>query len=215
MKQKNKKAYDLELIDTPMTNNSGLVTLLNEEVIVSSRTYIINIDDDVKEPYQYRIISETLAGMTENDIAYWNINTHGGDLYTTVMLIDDIAECAGQNLGKVVHGSSAGSILGCVLDDCVVVPFGEMFLHEVQSHHFGGTSNQEKQLSFLRKQQDKIYKYVYKDFLTDGEIERLCKGEEFYLDAEDCNARFEKRRLLWAQETCKIEDKEKEVGEDE
>lgn len=214
-----KKTFN-EDYEVEQYKEDDLVTVLSEKVY---KKYIINIDDDVKEPYQYRIISETLAGMTENDTAYWNINTHGGDLYTTVMLMDDIAECAGQNLGKVVHGSSAGSILGCVLDDCVVVPFGEMFLHEVQSHHFGGTSNQEKQLSFLRKQQDKIYKYVYKDFLTDEEIERLCKGEEFYLDAEDCNDRFEKRRLLWtAQGKCEAEDGEKEivkevegVGEDE
>jgi ATP-dependent protease ClpP protease subunit len=205
-----------EFIEFPfaMPNNKGLVHLF-EDVVYHQRTYIINIDDDVTEPFQYREISETLAQMTENDIAFWNINTYGGDLYTTVMLMDDIEQCNGKNIGKVVHGSSAGSILGCVMDECGVVPFGEMFLHEVQSHHFGGTSYQEKQLSFLRKQQDKIYKYVYKDFLTDEEIERLCKGEEFYLDAEDCNARFEKRRLLWAQETCKIEDKEKEVGEDE
>lgn len=175
--------------------NADLVILANEE-IYSYKTYLINLDADVADPSDYRIISDTLNSMTENDTAIWNITTYGGDLYTTIMLLNDIRGCKGQNYGNVVLGSSAGSIIALALDDCEVLQHGEMYIHEIQSHHSGSTSEQIGRLSFLASKQKKLMQDVYKDFLTDEEIDALINGRvvDMTLDDEECNRRLELRR---------------------
>lgn len=134
--------------------------------------------------------------MSENDTAIWNITTYGGDLYTTIMLLNDIRGCKGQNYGNVVLGSSAGSIIALALDDCEVLQHGEMYIHEIQSHHSGSTSEQIGRLSFLASKQKKLMQDVYKDFLTNEEIDALINGRvvDMTLDDEECNRRLELRR---------------------
>lgn len=190
----NKKLTAAELIDLNFSNtNNAMVKVLHEEHNVSI-TYAINLDDDVTEPSQYRLISETLASMTENDIAIWNINTAGGSLYTTIMLLDDIANCKGANYGRVIQGSSAGSVIALALDDVEVVPYGDMFIHGIQSYNYGDPSKQIKKLEFLQNKQKEIMKDIYSDFLTEDEIEQVMNGAELELDWKDCNARLDLRR---------------------
>lgn len=179
----------------PFGQNDDLVILAKEE-IYSYKTYLINLDADVADPSDYRIISDTLYSMTEDDVAFWNITTYGGDLYTTIMLLNDIRGCKGQNYGSVVLGSSAGSIIALALDDCEVLQHGEMYIHEIQAHHSGSTSEQIGRLSFLASKQKKLMQDVYKDFLTDEEIDALINGRvvDMTLDDEECNRRLELRR---------------------
>ena len=172
---------------------TGLVSILEELV---STSYIINLDDDVQQPFQYREISDTLRIMAEGDIACWNINTYGGDLYTTIMLINDIRACRGKNIGMITQGSSAGSIIGLALDDCNVVQHGDMFIHEIQSGNYGGTSDQEKRIKFMKAKQQSLMEDIYTGFLTPEEIEAIMTGGDLTLDATDCNARLEARRTL-------------------
>ena len=190
-----KRKNSQQEIMLPFGQNDDLVILANEE-IYSYKTYLINLDADVADPSDYRIISDTLNSMTEDDVAIWNITTYGGDLYTTIMLLNDIRGCKGQNYGNVVLGSSAGSIIALALDDCEVLQHGEMYIHEIQSHHSGSTSEQIGRLSFLADKQKRLMQDVYKDFLTDEEIDALINGRvmDMTLDDIECNRRLELRR---------------------
>ena len=170
-----------------------LVYIVDEQV-VSKCTYVINLDKDVTDPHHYRKITSLLGTVTENDYIIWNINTYGGDLYTTIMLLDAIKECKAFNYGVITLGSSAGSIIALALNDCIVVDYGTMFIHEVQGATFGSNSNQEKQVLFLKKKQEKLLGDVYKDFLSEDELQYILNNGELYLESDDCNARLQKRR---------------------
>lgn len=175
--------------------SGGVVWTLQQETFTST-SYIINLDKDVTDPHHYREIVQTLLTMGENDVANWNINTWGGDLYTTIMLIDAIRQCQGSNYGIVTLGSSAGSFLALALDDCEVIPHGEMFLHEVQSGNYGSNSNQEKRILFMKEKQRRFIEDIYEDFLTKEEMEYIQNNGELWLSDEDCNERLEKRRKI-------------------
>ena len=194
--------------------DSRVVWKLSQEVYTAT-SYVINLDKDVTDPHEYRQIVETLLSMGENDVANWNINTWGGDLYTTIMLIDAIRQCQGSNYGIVTLGSSAGSIIALALDDCEVIPHGEMFIHSIQSYHSGDTFDQIKRLAFLEKKQRKLMEDVYEDFLTQEEIDKLMSGEipDMTLDDIECNERLENRRKI-RMERMKVEAKEVEQVND-
>ena len=185
----------LDELQMPRQSGGGVVWTLQQETFTST-SYIINLDKDVTDPHHYREIVQTLLTMGENDVANWNINTWGGDLYTTIMLIDAIRQCQGSNYGIVTLGSSAGSFLALALDDCEVIPHGEMFLHEVQSGNYGSNSNQEKRILFMKEKQRRFIEDIYEDFLTEDEMLYIQNNGELWLSDEDCNERLEKRRKI-------------------
>lgn len=174
---------------------SNTCWLADTETFVANH-YVVNIDKDVEEPHNYRDITQLLMTMGENDTATFYINTWGGDLMTTIMLIDAIRNCAGQTYGIVTLGSSAGSFLALALDDCEVVLHGEMFIHEVQSGNYGSNSNQEKRIMFMKEKQKKFIEDVYSDFLTEDEMSRIQNNEELWLNDTECNTRLENRRKI-------------------
>lgn len=212
-KPQNNTEEIIYLDDLP-NKTSGVTWVLDREVITST-SYVINLDKDVTDPHHYREIVELLLTMGENDVAHWNINTWGGDLYTTIMLVDAIRQSGGHNYGIVTLGSSAGSIIALALDDCEVIPHGEMFIHSIQSHHSGDTYDQIKRLNFLEKKQRKLMEDIYEGFLTEEEIEKLMVGEipDLTLDDDECNTRLEQRRKIKAERMKENENCNCEKGE--
>lgn len=176
---------------------SNTCWLADTETFVANH-YVVNLDKDVSEPHNYRDITQLLMTMGENDTATFYINTWGGDLMTTIMLIDAIRNCAGQTYGIVTLGSSAGSIIALALDNCECVLHGEFYIHPIQSYHSGDTFDQLKRLNFLDKKQRKLMEDIYQDFLTQEEIEGLMSGElpDLTLNDEECNLRLENRMKI-------------------
>ena len=179
----------------PVDKHDDLIWVAGTEVITST-SYVINLDKDVTEPHHYRQIIKTILEMGENDIANWNINTYGGDLYTTIMLIDAIRQSNGYHYGVVTLGSSAGSFIALALNDCEVIPYGGMFVHEVQSGTYGSNSSQEKQLMYMKEKQKRFIEDVYSDFLTEDEMSRIQNNEELWLNDTECNVRLENRMKI-------------------
>lgn len=163
---------------------------------VQSNLYKFDIDEDFETPSQVRDLIRLLDTQEESDTTILRVNHWGGCLYTLVSVIDAIRSSKGQVIAQVVHASSAGSLLSLVCDDCYTVPYGEWYIHEMQSGHYGDTSYQDKQVKFLKKSQRRLFEEVYKGFLTDKEIDDLCKGKvrDYNFDDIEANERLEKWR---------------------
>ena len=179
--------------DLNLSKSDDAIWTMSSQVV---NTYVINLDKDVTDPHHYRQIVKLCLQMSENDVANWNINTFGGDLYSTIMLVDAIRQSAGYHYGIVTLGSSAGSFIALALNDCEVVQHGEIFIHEVQSGNYGSNSNQEKRIMFMKDKQKRFIEDIYADFLTEEEMQRIQNNEELWLSDIECNKRLENRRLV-------------------
>lgn len=210
LEKKPKVIDDILFMDDLKENTNTVWYLHSTDTFVSNR-YIVNIDTDIEEPYNYREITKLLQTMGENDTATFYINSWGGDLMTTIMLVDSIRNCRGTTYGVVTLGSSAGSIIALALDNCEVVPHGEFYIHPIQSHHSGDTFDQLKRLNLLDKKQRKLMEDIYKDFLTADEIEGIMSGElpDLTLDDVECNKRLENRNVVRQQRFEKEQQTEK------
>lgn len=206
---------DIIYLDDIMGGNKNNTCWLADTETFLANHYVVNLDKDVEEPHNYRDITQLLMTMGENDTATFYINTWGGDLMTTIMLIDAIRNCQGQTYGIVTLGSSAGSIIALALDNCEVVVHGEFYIHPIQSYHSGDTFDQLKRLSFLDKKQRKLMEDVYADFLTQEEIEGLMTGAlpDLTLNDDECNERLENRMKIRQERFEKEQQALKEVAE--
>lgn len=163
---------------------------------VQSNLYKFDIDEDFETPSQVRDLIRLLDTQEESDTTILRVNIYGGHAFTMISVMDAIRHSKGQVIAQVVHASSAGSLLSLVCDDCYTVPYGEWYIHEMQSGHYGDTSYQAKKIKFLTKTQRRLFEEVYKGFLTDKEIDDLCEGRirDYSFDEVEANERLEKWR---------------------
>jgi len=171
---------------------------LNTYVVESSESnvYKFDIDKDFENPSQVRDLTRLLDTQTEYDTTILRVNHWGGCKFTLLSVMDAIQNSKGQVIAQVIHASSAGSLLSLVCDDCFTVKFGEWYIHQEQSYNFGDTSYQKQNIEFTDKTQRHLFEEVYKGFLTDKEIDDLCKGtiRDFTFDYIEANERLVKWR---------------------
>jgi ATP-dependent protease ClpP protease subunit len=177
------------------------VDIIDRDEEVAYRVYI---DNDVTVPSAYREIINLLLSAKEKDIIYVDINTYGGDLYSTIAIVNAIRDSEAKTVADVTHASSAGSFIALACDVCNPLPHGDFYLHEIQSHTGGSVSTQLNEVLHLKEKQKTFFRDVYKGFLTDEEINDLLDGkskEGMYIDAEEAKVRLERREKLRQEST--------------
>jgi ATP-dependent protease ClpP protease subunit len=184
---------------------------------VQSNLYKFDIDEDFETPSQVRDLIRLLDTQEESDTTILRVNIYGGHAFTMISVMDAIRNSKGKVIAQVIHASSAGSLLSLACDDCYTVPYGEWYIHEMQSGHYGDTSYQAKQVKFLKKSQRRLFEEVYKGFLTDKEIDDLCEGRirDYSFDEVEANERLVKwreykQRLITEKEDISENEKEGE-----
>lgn len=163
---------------------------------ISSNVYKYNLDTTLEEPQDFRDLTQLLDTAEEGDTIIIRINTYGGDIYSMISIINSIQNSRATVVAEVALASSAGSFIALACDDCVSLQFSEWFFHEMQSYNKGSTSDQMRSLSFRHKTQKHLMEELYKGFMTEEEIEKLCKGEirDWEMDYIEANERLEKWR---------------------
>jgi len=163
---------------------------------MTSNAYKYNLDTTLEEPQDFRDLTQLLDTAEANDTIVIRVNTFGGDIYSMISIINSIQNSKAYVMAEVALASSAGSFIALACDDCVSLQFSEWFFHEMQSYNRGSTSDQIKSLSFRHKTQKHLMEVLYKGFMTDDEIEKLCNGEirDWEMDYVEANKRLEKWR---------------------
>jgi len=177
---------------------------------ITSNVYKYNLDTTLEEPQDFRDLTHLLDTAEEQDTIVIRVNTYGGDIYSMISIINSIQNSKALVIAEVALASSAGSFIALACDDCGSLQFSEWFFHEVQSHNRGSTSDQIKSLSFRHKTQKHLMEELYKGFMTDEEIEKLCKGEirDWEMDYIEANERLVKWREYKLQKQQLNEDTE-------
>jgi ATP-dependent protease ClpP protease subunit len=157
--------------------------------------YIINITDDFDSANRYDEVIALLANATEMDELWWNIASYGGFVNSLQMLLGWKAMCPAKQV-HVLHSnadSCASVFFLSPADEYIVGDGASMFCHEIQAGASGTTSNLEKRVSHLVKQNKQFVRDAYLDFLDEETIESILKGTEVYLDANEIRERLEAR----------------------
>jgi ATP-dependent protease ClpP protease subunit len=173
-----------------MPEQKGLIRTITQQM----NTHLVFIDDDIREPSNYRDVIHCLATCGENDSVNLLVNSSGGRTDSIWQIIEAMKGCRGDVSVTVIGAAySAASMLACMAPECYIAESAEFMLHTAHYGSIGTVPNVKGQTDFATRQINKLLDQAYKGFLTDKELEELKNGKEYWFDAEEAVRRMGKR----------------------
>lgn len=154
--------------------------------------YWFYISTGIGAPSMYTDMIHTIRSANEGDVIYLCINTPGGRLDTGIQLINAIKSSKATIVSVLdAEASSMGSILLLSADQYIINDNCRMMFHDFS----GGTSNgkgneQIKELTAAIQLYNNLLKRICIPFLEEAEVERIIKGEDFWMDSDQIRERL-------------------------
>ncbi|CAH9014332.1 putative Clp protease [Vibrio phage 277E43-1] len=164
--------------------------------------YDVMFDRDISGPNEWHEEFFVMRQCEENDVCNIHINTCGGSV-ATISAFQNIKAKSAAHFHGILEGVgySAGSAFFLMCDTQEVGDLAEMMIHTSQGSGF--YSHSQGRAEYGKQSQrtaEILVKLVYKDFLSEEEIEDVLKGAEVWLDAYEIRERLEKRQKVREQE---------------
>lgn len=196
----------------PLGNIGGGVHIKSEKV--HANVHEVFLDTEIGDPSEYRDLLSLLFNADSGDHFAFYINTIGGDLSSTMAIIEGLkhtaAECSAILLGDTHSG---GSLISMYCSELVVTDSASMMIHHAAGGVLGHMGNIREQANFSARRVERILEEAYEGFLTQEEIADVKKGVEIWLDAPQIRERLKTRSALLEAEAAAQEDREQGEGE--
>lgn len=155
---------------------------------------VVTIDEPVKEPSYYRMVTHEISNLSEDDEVRIKFNSPGGNAWGMVSLLNAIKTTDAQVIG-VIEGEchSAASILALHCQNVIVMPYGTMMVHACSYGTVGKDSDIVAHVSHATDWNKGLIESTYEGFLSPSEIKEVLSGREIWLNAEQMVERFEAR----------------------
>lgn len=183
--------------DVEVSSRSNSQYLPYFESTKTNRCIKVFLDENIREAKYYRTVLQGIESLGEGDVVLLSINSYGGQLDGAIAIINAI-----ENTDADVHASiegvaaSAASLIALASPSISVSPYATMMVHAATFGAFGKQSDVISHASFVDKQVRNLMGSVYKDFLSEKELEEVIMGKEMWFDAEEIVRRLELRAEL-------------------
>lgn len=129
---------------------------------------------------------DTIRNASSTDTIRIYINSPGGDLYTTLQFLRVMAESE-AHITTSVEGAcmSAATMIFLAGHTQEITPHSLFMFHDYSSGTFGKGGEQYDQIQFERAWSKKFMTEVYKDFLTETEIESMMHNKDIWMGHEE------------------------------
>lgn len=129
---------------------------------------------------------DTIRNANPVDCIRIYINSPGGDLYTTLQFLRVMAESE-AHITTSVEGAcmSAATMIFLHGHTQEVTPHSLFMFHDHSSGTFGKGGEQYDQIQFERAWSRNFMAEVYRDFLTDAEIESMMHNKDIWMSSDE------------------------------
>jgi ATP-dependent protease ClpP protease subunit len=159
--------------------------------IIPVTIYDFYIHDDIGEPDKYLELIHALKSADQQDTICINLNTHGGNLYTTIQILSAMAASAAKVVtcleGQVC---SAGTFIFLKGDVKVVNPNCTFMVHDYSQITSGKGNEIASQVRYMDKYFKKLAADVYTNFLTEDEMTQVMQGVDLWMHSHDVVTRL-------------------------
>jgi ATP-dependent Clp protease, protease subunit len=159
------------------------------------------LSGEIEESSEYIQWFDTIRHSSENDIIKIYINSPGGDVFTAIQFMRVLQETSASVVISVegICASAATMIMLC--GDTFEISSHCMFMFHTYSGGFIGKGHElHSQAQHERKWSVNLINEVYKDFLTETELQKVIDGSDLWMDgaevAERLKSRQEKENLI-------------------
>lgn len=194
---------------------------MTKNININSVQYVsfdhqISVSGFIEEPRQFVEEFHVIRNAGENDVVSLFLNTPGGCLDTGTQFRSVLQRCQAETTAHLESGChSAGTVIALSCNNLEVSDDAWMMIHNYSSGAWGKGTDLVQGVLEQDKWIKSIMREVYKDFLTEKEIEKkLFKSEDIYLQAAEIRERWERvleaRKLKADEETERLRQKVKD-----
>lgn len=178
---------------------SDLLRGLEPEEYVSEygniREYYLS--DEIGSPDEYVSMIHDIRNAGENDVIKLHINCPGGNLFTTIQIVQAMAECSGTIIASVEGACmSAATIIFLYADEFIVGNHSMFLFHNYSGGTFGKGAEMYHGVIHQRKWSENLMRDHYGDFLTENEINDLIEDKDIWMDSSQVLDRLLKRNKI-------------------
>lgn len=149
---------------------------------------------EIGPPETYLDAFDAIRHAQETDIVRININSPGGDLFTTIQFLRAITECKGMIITSAEGACmSAATMIFLSADRYEISEHSLFMFHNYSGFSFGKGGEMYDQLTKERKWSEKIVRKLYDKFLTSDEIRSILDNKDIWMDGEEVMKRLEKK----------------------
>lgn len=152
------------------------------------------LSSEIGDPDEYTTMIHDIRNCRNTDVIKLHINCPGGNLFTTIQLLQAISECQGHVIASVEGACMSAATLVFLCADEFQITNHSMFLfHNYSGGTFGKGGEMYHGMVHERKWSEGLLRDIYSDFLTESEITELINDKDIWMDAEEAVLRLEKR----------------------
>lgn len=160
--------------------------------------------DEVAEATKYLKWFDILQSAGEDDLVIIHVNSPGGYLDTAIQLITQIKTSDAQVVCQIESQCcSAATMIALACQGLICYPHAYMMIHTSSGCSFGKQSDIKRQEDFYNEWLDNFFKDIYKDFLTEKEIQDVLGGKDIWLNSDEVMERFKHRVDIINKQTAK------------
>ena len=208
------KRYD-DLTNEPIIKNDVLQVRENnnrKEVDF----YLIDIIDDIAD---YIDFLREVDSCRNGDLITIHINCYGGNADVGMNIYDCLRQSP-ANVEVSIEGAccSCASMIMLAGNCWRVTPHAHVMVHSWSEGIYGKWNEIISKFNYDKCVFEKQFRELYKDFLTDEEIEDCLKGKDFYFDSNETVKRlnaYQKEDIEYDEAIKKITDKYSSLAEKE
>lgn len=150
------------------------------------------LTSEIGEAEDYATWLQIINNASENDVINVHINSPGGYLTTSIQLYSALVNSEATVVVSVEGECCSGATMVLMAADTVYVDNNAYFLfHSYSGGNIGKYNNLQENAKFQEKWFPNVTKDIYKDFLSEEEIETVLKGVDLWFDADTVIHRFE------------------------
>jgi len=141
---------------------------------------------EIEEASKYTTWFNAIRNASEDDLVKIYINSTGGDMMTALQFLRVLGDTEAQVVCSVEGACmSAATIIFLAGDVLEVTPNSLFMLHNYSGGTYGKGGEQHAQISFERAWSEKLFRGVYKDFMSAEEITSMLDGKDFWFSSEE------------------------------
>ena len=144
---------------------------------------------------------DTIRHSGSTDVIRLFINSYGGDLFTAIQFMRVLSETEATVIVSVEGACmSAATMIFLCADQFEVSEHTVFMFHNYSSGVFGKGGEMFDQLQHERIWSEKLMRDIYKDFLSDDEINSMMNNKDLWMDGEEVIKRLEVKKAKMAEE---------------
>lgn len=185
------------------------------EQVIPVRVITFNLNRAIGDPHHYSEMIHIIRSAAQHDYINIHLATPGGNMTTGVQIINAIRDSR-ATVTTILDSEacSLGTFIFLaghrheVQDDAI------MMFHDVSYGSYGKSHEHASRVELLRKWYGKLCHRICAGFLSPEEIDKVLRGDDLWMDADEVRDRLDKMYEYQEQQEAADEDAVDGDGED-